>query len=39
MFNMDAKDSGYFFAVDTDYWLISGQLHLGLNHRHRDGPH
>jgi len=31
MFNMDAKDSGYFFAVDTDYWLISGQLHLGLN--------
>ena len=31
MFGMDAKDSGYFFAVDTDYWLLSGQLHLGLN--------
>jgi hypothetical protein len=31
MFGMDAKDSGYFFAVDTDYWLRSGQLHLGLN--------
>jgi len=27
----DAKDSGYFFAVDTDYWLRQGQLHLGLN--------
>ncbi len=31
MFGMDAKDSGYFFAIDTDYWLRSGQLHLGLN--------
>ncbi|HVN75167.1 MAG TPA: hypothetical protein VMT19_02540 [Thermoanaerobaculaceae bacterium] len=31
MFGMDAKDSGYFFAFDTDYWLRSGQLHLGLN--------
>ena len=31
MFGMDAKDSGYFFAVDTDFWLHSGQLHLGLN--------
>ncbi len=31
MFGMDAKDSGYFFAVDTNYWLASGQLHLGLN--------
>jgi len=31
MFGMDAKDSGFFFAVDTDYWLRSGQLHLGLN--------
>ena len=32
MFGMDAKDSGYFFAVDTDYWLnVTGVLHLGLN--------
>ncbi len=31
MFGMDAKDSGYFFAFDTDFWLNSGQLHRGLN--------
>jgi hypothetical protein len=30
-FTSDAKYAGYFFAVDTDYWLQSGQLHLGLN--------
>ncbi len=32
MFGMDAKNSGFFFAVDTDYLLhTTGQLHLGLN--------
>ncbi|MBZ5588661.1 MAG: hypothetical protein LAO05_08860 [Acidobacteriia bacterium] len=31
MFGMDGKDSGYFFAVDTNFWLDQGQLHLGLN--------
>jgi hypothetical protein len=30
-FTSDAKYSGYFFAIDTDYWLRQGNLHLGLN--------
>ncbi len=28
---MDAKNSGYLFAVNTRYYLQTGQLHLGLN--------
>jgi hypothetical protein len=28
---MDAKNSGYLFAVNTRYFLQTGQLHLGLN--------
>ncbi|HNX49235.1 MAG TPA: hypothetical protein PLS53_05080 [Thermoanaerobaculaceae bacterium] len=28
----DAKDSGFFFAVDTDYWIRQGKLHRGLNY-------
>jgi len=30
-FTMDAKNSGYLFAVNTRYFLQTGQLHLGLN--------
>ncbi len=30
-FTMDAKNSGYLFAVNTRYYLQTGQLHLGLN--------
>lgn len=26
-----AKQSGFFFAVDTDYWLSRGRMHIGLN--------
>lgn len=28
----DAKYAGFFFAVDTDYWLRQGKLHRGLNY-------
>jgi hypothetical protein len=30
-FTMDAKNSGYLFAVNTRYYLQAGLLHLGLN--------
>jgi N-acetylmuramoyl-L-alanine amidase len=30
-FAMDAKYSGFFFDVNTRYYLQAGQLHLGLN--------
>jgi N-acetylmuramoyl-L-alanine amidase len=30
-FGMDAKYAGYFFDVNTRYYLQTGQLHLGLN--------
>lgn len=30
-FTMDAKNSGYLFAVNTRYFLQTGQLHFGLN--------
>ena len=30
-FDLDAKYSGFFFAVDTGYWLERGNLRLGLN--------
>jgi N-acetylmuramoyl-L-alanine amidase len=30
-FTMDAKNSGYLFAVNTRYFLQTGQLHIGLN--------
>lgn len=30
-FDWDAKNSGFFFAVDTDYWYQRGNLREGLN--------